>query len=84
MSLNGKLVWITGASSGIGAEVALELARRGARVVVTARRADALDALAARAPDISAAAGDITDHDGDRAGGGAASRPPTGRSTSRS
>lgn len=64
MSLNGKLVWITGASSGIGAEVALELARRGARVVVTARRAEALEGLAARAEGISVAAGDITDHDG--------------------
>jgi short-subunit dehydrogenase len=64
MSLNGKLVWITGASSGIGAEVALELARRGARVVVTARRAEALEELAGRAGGISVAAGDITDHDG--------------------
>lgn len=64
MTLAGKVVWITGASSGIGAEVALELARRGARVVVTARRAEALDALVARSPGITAAAGDITDHDG--------------------
>jgi short-subunit dehydrogenase len=64
MSLNGRLVWITGASSGIGAEVALELARRGARVVITARRAEALEELAGRAEGISVAAGDITDHDG--------------------
>lgn len=64
MSLTGKVVWITGASSGIGAEVALELARRGARVVVTARRAEALEELAGRSANITAAPGDITDHDG--------------------
>ena len=64
MPLTGRVVWITGASSGIGAEVALELARRGARVVVTARRAEALEELAGRSANITAAAGDITDHDG--------------------
>lgn len=64
MPLTGKVVWITGASSGIGAEVALELARRGARVVVTARRAEALEELAGRSANIAAAPGDITDHDG--------------------
>ena len=35
-------MWVTGASSGIGAEVACELTRRGARVAITARRQEAL------------------------------------------
>jgi len=38
--------FVTGASSGIGAELARELARRGVRVVLTARRAELLEAVA--------------------------------------
>lgn len=41
------LFWVTGASSGIGREVALEAVRRGWRVVATARRAEELEALRA-------------------------------------
>lgn len=39
------VVWITGASSGIGRQLALEMARRGYVVAATARSADALEDL---------------------------------------
>mmetsp|Transcript_50656 Transcript_50656/g.108182 ORF Transcript_50656/g.108182 Transcript_50656/m.108182 type:complete len:279 (-) Transcript_50656:145-981(-) len=44
----GKGVLLTGASSGLGEELALELSRRGASVVLAARRTDRLDQTADR------------------------------------
>jgi NADP-dependent 3-hydroxy acid dehydrogenase YdfG len=49
--IENKVVIITGASSGIGEATALLLAERGAKVVLGARGADRLDALASRIAD---------------------------------
>lgn len=42
MESDGAVVWITGGGSGLGRAMALEYARRGARVAVSGRRADRL------------------------------------------
>ena len=70
MSLNpridrwqGRRVWLLGASSGIGLATARLLHSRGARVIVSARQAAALDDFVAAHPGSQALALDITDRD---------------------
>jgi NADP-dependent 3-hydroxy acid dehydrogenase YdfG len=54
--IDGKVVAITGASSGIGEATALLLAERGAKLVLGARRSDRLEALAARIAEVGSEA----------------------------
>lgn len=47
-TFTNQVVWITGASSGIGEAVAMALAQAGARLVLSARRTDELQRVASR------------------------------------
>jgi NAD(P)-dependent dehydrogenase (short-subunit alcohol dehydrogenase family) len=67
MEIEGSVVVVTGASSGIGRATALALAGLGARTVLVARRAGELDAVAAecvaRGGEALALPADVTDLD---------------------
>jgi short-subunit dehydrogenase len=49
-AFEGKVCWVTGASGGIGAGLAHALASRGASLILSARRVDALNAVASALP----------------------------------
>ncbi len=49
--VNGKVIWITGASSGIGAALAGELAKKDARLILSSRKEEALAAVQATLPE---------------------------------
>jgi short-subunit dehydrogenase len=56
-NLKGKVIWLTGASSGIGEALVYELAKRGAKLIISSRRKEELDrvkgnCVAAAQPDI--------------------------------
>jgi len=65
--LQGRVAVVTGASSGIGEACALEFVRKGARVVLAARRAERLSGLVARIEEMGgealAVTTDVTDED---------------------
>lgn len=61
--LDGTVALVTGASSGIGEATARALARAGAKVAITARRKDRLDALASEIGDVLVIEADVTDRD---------------------
>jgi short-subunit dehydrogenase len=65
MDLDGSVILVTGASSGIGAALAPQLAARGATVGIVARRAERLEAVVAQcrehSPDSAFWAADLGD-----------------------
>jgi len=67
MSLKGKIVFVTGASAGIGAATALAFAAEGARLLLAARRAGKLAEVASKAlergaPAVHSIDLDVRDH----------------------
>jgi NAD(P)-dependent dehydrogenase (short-subunit alcohol dehydrogenase family) len=65
-SLDGRVAVVTGGSSGIGLEMAVALARAGARVVLVARDAERLGAAVGRLRALGARAGWVSADLGDR------------------
>jgi serine 3-dehydrogenase len=65
--LAGRTALVTGASAGIGAACARALARRGARVVLAARRRERLEALAVELADAEVIELDVRDEEAVRA-----------------
>ncbi len=58
-----QTIWITGASTGIGRELAVQLAATGARVAVSARSSDKLDKLAEKHANLHAFVLDVSNAD---------------------
>ena len=62
MNANARRIWLTGASSGIGAALAEQLLEQGHRLALSARSLEPLQALAKRYPQqVLVVAGDLSD-----------------------
>ncbi len=62
-TLNSRRVLITGGGTGLGADLALGFAQRGAEVIISGRRTEPLNAVAAKHQNIRAVAADVTSED---------------------
>ena len=62
MKHNSRRIWLTGASSGIGHALAIELLQQGHKLALSARSKEPLQALARRFPEqVLVVSGDLTD-----------------------
>ena len=59
----GKVVWVTGASSGIGEELCKQLSGYGAKLILSARSKDKLEAMAKSLPNSKVLVLDLADQD---------------------
>ena len=50
MNFENKVIWITGASSGIGLELSKQLSKKGAKILLSARRVDLLEKISENLP----------------------------------
>lgn len=55
----GKVVWITGASTGIGAALAIEAVKKGAKIAISARREPLLESIKTKCLELGAKSSDI-------------------------
>jgi 3-hydroxybutyrate dehydrogenase len=63
MTLSEQRILITGGGTGVGADMAMGFAAQGAEVIISGRRAEPLEALAAKMKGIRAIAADVTSED---------------------
>lgn len=61
-TINGEVIWITGASSGIGQQLAIKLADAGNTVIISARNQQTLEAMAQQHSNMVPLPFDVSDH----------------------